>query len=130
MVALNCVVTILQYLGNPFGIGIALALINDPEVQADILSGQNFGSNTFGKDLTIGIFNYSFINGNYIAIAGMLLLGLWGLTKFKGLKLVLSLVYILFVVATFVTQSRTPFFLLLFFSLFIFIKDSIKQKVG
>ncbi len=130
LLAFNCLVTFLQYTGNPIGIGIALGLINDPEVQAEILTGQSFGNDTFGKDVTIGIFNYTFINANYIAIVGLMLLGVWESSKNKLGKIVCLFLYSLFVVASFVTQSRTPFILLLLFSLYIAIKGFLKKKYG
>ena len=130
VVAVDCLVTILQYLGNPVGIGIALGLINDPEVQADILSGQNFGFDTFGKDLTIGIFNYTFINANYIAIVGLMLLGIWESSKNKIAKTGCLCLFVLFVFASFVTQSRTPFILLLLFSFYIAMRGFLNKRAG
>lgn len=131
VLAFDCIVTILQYQGNPLGIGIALGLINDPEVRADILSGQGFSAATmFGKDITIGIFNYSFINANYIAIVGLLLLGVWESSKNKITRIVFLFLFVLFVIASFVTQSRTPFILLLLCSLFIILKGFLKKKAG
>ena len=130
VVAIDCVITYLQYQGNPIGIGIALGLINDPEVQSDILTGQNFGVDTFGNDLTIGIFNYTFINANYIAIVGLMLLGIWESSKNRIAKVACLFLFLLFVVASFVTQSRTPFILLILFSLFIVMKGFLKKKAG
>ena len=130
VVAVDCLVTILQYLGNPIGIGIALGLINDPEVQADILSGQNLGFDTFGKDLTIGIFNYTFINANYIAIVGLMLLGIWESSRNKITKIGCLCLFVLFVFASFVTQSRTPFILFLLFSFYITMRGFLKKKAG
>ena len=130
VVTVDCLVTILQYLGNPIGIGIALGLINDPEVQAEILSGQNLGFDTFGKDITIGIFNYTFINANYIAIVGLLLLGIWESTPNKMAKIGCLCLFVLFVFASFVTQSRTPFILLLLFSFYIALRGFLKKRAG
>ncbi len=130
VVAVNCLVTILQYLGNPIGIGIALGLINDPEVQADILSGQSFGLNTFGNDLTIGIFNYTFINANYIAIVGLMVFGIWESSQNKISKSCCLCLFVMFVYSSFVTQSRTPFILLLLCSLFIILKGFMKNRTG
>lgn len=130
VVAVDCFVTILQYMGNPIGIGIALGLINNPEVQAEILTGQNFGNDTFGKDITIGIFNYSFINANYIAIVGLMLLGVWESSKNMLGKMLCLILFSLYVFASFVTQSRTPFILLLLFSFYIAMKGFLKKKAG
>lgn len=130
VVAFDCIVTILQYQGNPIGIGIALGLINDPEVQTDILTGQGSGFDTFGKDLTIGIFNYTFINANYIAIVGLMLLGVWESSKNRIVKIVYSCLFVLFVYASFVTQSRTPFILLLLLSFYITIRGFLKKRTG
>lgn len=119
----NCVVTILQYIGNPIGRAIALLLITSTEVQEDIQAGQNFNASTmFGKDITIGIFNFTFINGNYIAIVGLMLAGMWAYCKnlfHKGI--LLSLLFI-FIIACLASQSRTPFILFIMFLLFFLVK--------
>lgn len=128
--AVDCLVTILQYQGNPIGIGIALGLISDPQVQAEVLSAQNYGAGTLGKDLTIGMFGYTFINANYIAIVCLMLLGIWESSKKTFVRIICLVLYGLFVVASFVTQSRTPFILLLLFSLFITMKGFLKKKAG
>ena len=130
VVAVDCLVTILQYLGNPIGIGIALGLINNPEVQAEILTGQSFGIDTFGKDITIGIFNYTFINANYIAVVGLMLLGIWESSNNRIVKIICICLFALFVFASFVTQSRTPFILLLIFSLYIAMRGFLNKRAG
>ena len=129
-VAVDCLVTILQYMGNPIGIGIAIGLINDSEVQAEILAGQSFGNDTLGKDITIGIFNYTFINANYIAIIGIMLLGLWESSTRLIVKIFYLCLFVLFVYASFVTQSRTPFILLLLFSIYIAMRSFLKKRAG
>lgn len=131
VIAFNCFVTILQYMGNPLGIGVALGLINDPEVRAEILTDQALSATTmFGKDLTIGIFNFSFINANYIAIVGLMLFGVWESSRRKIIKVLFLSLFVLFVIASFVTQSRTPFFLLLLCSFFLVLKGLLKKKTG
>lgn len=131
ILTINCVVTILQYQGHPIGQAIALLLITAEETRQEIMAGQSYNAvSLFGKDITIGIFNYPFINANYIAIVGMMLIGIWKTSQNKAIHFVCLILYPVFIVASFVTQSRTPFFLLLLFSFYILMKDILKKKAG
>ena len=125
----DCLVSVLQYQGNPLGLGIALGLINDPEVQSEVFDRSAGGVAAMGEIRTVGVFIYSFVNGNYIALVGLMLLGLWESAKERKVKLICLCLYALFVFASLITQSRTPFILLLLCSIFIVTKG-LKRKAG
>lgn len=59
-----------------------------------------------------------------------MLLGIWETSNNKLAKVACLFLFFLFVVASFVTQSRTPFILLMLFSLYIVMKGFLKKKAG
>lgn len=121
LITLNCIITILQYLGSPIGHAIGLLLITSSEVKADIEATDL--NSLFSADLTIGLFNFTFINAMIIAVVGVLIVGLYGVTKKTTYKVLLLGLLALFVFSCLATQGRTPFILFVIFSLYLFLKN-------
>lgn len=126
----NCIVTLFQYMGSPLGRAVALFLITSDEVKEEIASGQSYDmASLFGEDLTIGIFNYSFINANVIAVVGVLIIGCYSVAKKFYSRVILLSLLPLFLFACLATQSRTPFILFFLFSIYLLYKKESKNAV-
>lgn len=115
------IITYLQYIGNPIGKFVALALTTSTESQAEISddAGVNL-ARIFGEGLPMGIFGQIFTNANYLATFGLLILGLLYAKKSLIKKGVLLLCFAFTFYACFITQERMAFFMFIVTSLFLF----------
>lgn len=130
ILSFNCIVTIFQYLGLPLGRAVALFLITSDEVKDEIASGQGYDmASLFGEDLTIGFFNYTFINANAIAVVGVLIVGYYSVAKKLFSKVILLSLLPLFLFACLTTQSRTSFIMFFLFSIFLLFKKESNNAV-
>ena len=115
------IITYLQFIGNPIGKVVALALTTSTESQTEIAddAGVNL-ARIFGEGLPMGIFGHIFTNANYLATFGLIILGLIYSKKRRIKRGILFLCFAFTVYACFITQERMAFFMFVVTSLYLF----------
>lgn len=127
--SVNAIITILQFMGNPIGKGIAMAFTTVSAVQADMLDEHGVNANLLlGEGLPIGLFGYVFTNGMMLSVLGVLLMGKNDLNK-KLINIALVGLLLINVYASYATQERAAFFLLVFLIIYLIFSGSFSRKI-
>ena len=127
--SVNAIITILQFMGNPIGKGIAMAFTTVSAVQADMLDEHGVNANLLlGDGLPIGLFGYVFTNGTMLSVLGILLMGKNIFNK-KLINLAWVGLLLINVYASFATQERVAFFLLVLLIIYLVFSGSFSRKI-
>lgn len=127
--SVNAIITILQFMGNPIGKGIAMAFTTVSAVKADILDEHGVNVNLLlGDGLPIGLFGHVFTNGTMLSVLGILLMGKNNINK-KLINLAWVGLLLINVYASFATQERVAFFLLVLLIIYLVFSGSFSRKI-
>ena len=122
----DSVVTYLQYIGNPMGLGIGQFFSTDTSYSVQMLSDfydTHYTDDLLGRSITFGIMDSVVYNAYLLGAAGMLPLYYAFTNKTKtGEKIFALIAYLAIGAAGFMTQQRAAFFLFLFASAFLILK--------
>lgn len=131
IIFVNCIVTQLQFIGNPIGKLIAVALTTSTDVQANIMYDNDINTELlFGEGIPIGIFGFVFSNANYSVTFGLLSLIVYFDFEKKIYKYISLGLLVLCAFNCFLIQERTAFFTFVIMAIFLLYREfSPKQKI-
>lgn len=128
IIALDAIVTILQFIGNPIGKAIAIALTTVAEVRSDIADDHNINTSLLlGEAIPMGFFGYVFTNCNYLALFGIQTMGFIKESN-KIKRSLLILILLLCFYACFATQERMALFMFAMMTFFLFFTGSATKQ--
>jgi len=129
IILFNCIVTQLQFYGNPIGKLIAVALTSSTDVRANIISDNDINTDLlFGQGIPIGVFGFVFSNANNTATIGLMSLIVYFNTRKRILRY--GSLGLLFLCAfnCFLIQERTAFFSMAMMATYLLYKEYDKKK--